>query len=82
MPVDHDTPPAIARVPFGHQVTIPSSELGGISGTGRPRRAPDLWVTDCQGRIGNLRASRFQGGRINIPLPNVQEFIIADSGRA
>ena len=81
MPVDHHTSPAIARVPFGHQIAIPSSELCGISGTGRARRAPDLRVANCQGRIGNLRTCRLEGSRVNIASPDMQEIVIADIGR-
>src|SRR3546814_2646454 len=53
MPVDHDAPSTITRMPFRHQVAITGSELCGICRTGRAGVPPECSIADCQGRIRN-----------------------------
>jgi hypothetical protein len=54
VPVDHDAAPAIARVPFGHQILIVSAELLGIGRTGGGGVAPDRRITNLEGAIDDF----------------------------
>ena len=61
MPVNHDAAPAIAGVPFGHQILIVRTELFGVGGTGGRDVTPDRRLADLEGAVddgGDRRAQR------------------------
>ena len=54
VPVDHHARPAVADVPFGHQVLIPGAELLRVRGAGRGGFAPDVpCLEDGVGHLGD-----------------------------
>jgi hypothetical protein len=61
MPVDHDAAPAIASVPFGHQVLIIRPELFRVGGTGGGDITPDRRLANLKGAVddgGDRRTQR------------------------
>ena len=48
MRIDHDTPSTIAGMPFGHQITIPCTKLGGTRSAWRACVAPHRRITNGQ----------------------------------
>jgi hypothetical protein len=80
MPVDHDAAPAIAGMPLGHQVAIPSPELRGIRCAGRSSVTPDRCIANCKRGIGNPSASFPQSSRVNEAAVYMKKFFIAGIG--
>lgn len=54
VPVNHDAFSAVAHVPLGHEVLIPSAELFRVRSARRRSLAPDMRQADPKDAIDNL----------------------------
>ena len=70
--------PAIAGVPFRHQVAVPGAELRGIRTAGRAGLAPDRGIADRQCRVGHACRCSPQRVRVDIAAVDMEQFVIAD----
>ena len=76
MPVDHDTTAAVADVPFGHEVLIPSTELLAVRSARCRALAPDLASSRPEGRVDHSPARVAQRFLVDVPPARVQQFLI------
>jgi hypothetical protein len=77
VPVDHHAAPAVADVPFGHQVAVPGAELGRVRRAGSADLAPDCRIARAERGGGHRSRRAAQCGCVDVAPARVKQLVVA-----